>query len=295
MNHFFNQKYLGCWLILATALSYTGGVNANIETKSVKNVPRVVAAGGSITEILYALGAQDFLVGVDSSSLYPADAATIANVGYYRQLSVEGVMSVNPTLVLGLDTMGPSSVLAQLKSLNVTVTKIPLERSVSGLTNIINQLGQLVNKPHEAEHLITKTTQQLTRIPDLSASESRVIFLMSANSNGLMAAGKDTVPNLIFELLKVANPLAHIDGFKPVSNEVVMAINPNLILIPSHRQAGRSAAEICQLPSLALWAQKRGCNIKFVDPLSFLGVTPRLAEAALQVGKWLDVIDNDDA
>ena len=57
MNHFFNQKYLGCWLILAAVLSYTGVVNANIETKPVKSVPRAVAAGGSITEILYALGA----------------------------------------------------------------------------------------------------------------------------------------------------------------------------------------------------------------------------------------------
>lgn len=295
MNYFINRLNLKACLLLLVGVSFASNTHANDKADVLMPKERIVAAGGSVTEILFALGAQNTLVGVDSSSLFPASATHIANVGYYRQLSLEGVMSVNPTLVVGLDSMGPSSVLTQLDSLNISVKKLPLERNVDGLIYLIRRLGLLVDKSLEAERLIEKTLAHLSQLPNLVDTESRVIFLMSAGSNGLMAAGTDTVPNLIFELLQLNNPLAHIDGFKPVSNEVVLAINPDLILIPTHQQAGRSAEDICQLPSLALWANGKGCHIKFVDSLSFLGITPRLPEAALKVGDWLKAMEQNDA
>lgn len=282
-------------MLLALCVASACSASQREHNSVTQEKPRIVAAGGSITEILFALGVQDSLVGVDSSSLYPVGATQIANVGYYRQLSLEGVVSVAPTLILGLDTMGPSNVLAQLESLNIQVNKLPLERSVEGLMSTIQRLGGLVGKPFEAEKLIEQTRNQLSQVPSLNNSNQRVIFLMSASSNGLMAAGTNTVPHLIFELLQLDNPLDHIDGFKPVSIEVVMSISPDLVLMPNHQKGGRSAAEICSLPSLALWAKSKGCHIKFVDSLSYLGMTPRLPQAANQVGEWVKAIGETDA
>jgi iron complex transport system substrate-binding protein len=62
--------------------------------------PRIVAVGGAVTDIVYRLGAAEHLVGVDTSSTYPAAATQLPQVGYQRMLSVEGVSSLNPTLVL---------------------------------------------------------------------------------------------------------------------------------------------------------------------------------------------------
>src|SRR5690606_16447283 len=60
---------------------------------------RIVAVGGSITEILYALGRQDRVVAVDSTSAYPPAALQDKpNVGYMRALSPEGVLGLNPSL-----------------------------------------------------------------------------------------------------------------------------------------------------------------------------------------------------
>src|SRR3954447_19880065 len=62
---------------------------------------RIVSIGGAITEILYALGFEDRLARVDSTTLYPAAALRDKpNVGYMRQLSAEGVLGLNPSLVL---------------------------------------------------------------------------------------------------------------------------------------------------------------------------------------------------
>ena len=68
---------------------------------------RVVGLGGAITEIVYALDAGQSLVGVDTSSIYPAAALKLPKVGYYRTFSVEGVASLKPELVLASDQSGP--------------------------------------------------------------------------------------------------------------------------------------------------------------------------------------------
>lgn len=95
---------------------------------------RIIAIGGSITEIIYALGAEDRLVAVDSTSMYPASALERhPDVGYMRALSAEPVLSVNPDVILAIDDAGPPEVLEQLQATGVTVLTIPDEPSIEGL------------------------------------------------------------------------------------------------------------------------------------------------------------------
>ena len=69
---------------------------------------RVVSVGSALTEIIYALGAEKMLVGVDTTSLYPAAARSLPQVGYMRALSAEGVLSLRPSLVIATTAAGPS-------------------------------------------------------------------------------------------------------------------------------------------------------------------------------------------
>jgi iron complex transport system substrate-binding protein len=94
---------------------------------------RVISADGSVTEIIYALGAQDRLIGVDTTSQYPPETRQLANVGYKRQLSAEGVLSLNPTLVLITKDAGPPEVLEQLHAAGTPLRMIPSEPTVAGL------------------------------------------------------------------------------------------------------------------------------------------------------------------
>ena len=71
---------------------------------SIENPSRIVSIGGAITEILYALGLEDRIAGVDTTSLFPAAALREKpNVGYMRQLSAEGVLGLNPSLVFAIE------------------------------------------------------------------------------------------------------------------------------------------------------------------------------------------------
>ena len=83
-------------------------------TSSVKDASRIVSIGGAVTEILYALGLKDRVVAVDATSLYPDEALKQKpSVGYFRALSAEGVLGLNPSLVLAIDGAGPKETVSR--------------------------------------------------------------------------------------------------------------------------------------------------------------------------------------
>lgn len=261
-----------------------GSAYANEDDTSV----RLVSVGGSVTEILFALGAKPHIVATDTSSSYPIDAQKLPKVGYYRQLSIEGVLSLEPTKLFAANGAGPASVLEQLKSAGVGINVFEQPRTVPGLISLIREVGQAVGLQTNANMLANKVADQLSKVTNISQSSgARVVFLMSASDRGLMAAGANTVPNLIMEIAGVANPYSMIDGFQPVSVESFLAINPTHVLITSHRTGGMSAQELCKQAVLKQWAASQGCDLHIVDPLLFLGMTPRLPKAVKEFGGFV--------
>ena len=78
---------------------------------------RLVSLSKQYSEIIYALGAEKDLVAVDLSSTYPPQIKSLPTVGYHRALSVEGIVSVKPTMVLHDNNVGPEHVMRQLEQL----------------------------------------------------------------------------------------------------------------------------------------------------------------------------------
>lgn len=263
-------------LMLCVIGIHSGTAYSNEEKTDV----RLVSVGGSVTEILFAVGGKPHIVATDTSSSYPIDAQKLPKVGYYRQLSIEGVLSLEPTKVFAANGAGPSSVLEQLKSAGIGIRVFEQARTVPGLMSLIREVGQAAGLQSNANVLANKIEEQLIKVENISQSSgARVVFLMSASDRGLMAAGVNTVPNLIMEIAGVENPYNILDGFQPVSVESFLAINPTHVLIASHRTGGMSAQELCKQAVLKQWAVSQGCNLHIVDPLLFLGMTPRLPQA----------------
>lgn len=250
---------------------------------------RIVSVGGSVTEILYALGAQQQIVAADTSSLYPQQVSQLPKVGYYRQLSVEGILAMQPTHLFAAMGVGPPEVLTQLSNAGVQVHVFEQARTVPGLLNMINEIGQRAGLQAKAEQLAKHVKDQLNALKKINIKpEQRAVFLMSAGERGIMAAGKNTVPSLIMKIAGLHNPYDNIDGFKPVSIESFLAIAPTQVLIAAHRTGGLSASDLCKQPALEKWAQAQGCNLHIVDALLFLGLTPRLPDA---VAQFTDILE----
>ncbi|MBT1450593.1 ABC transporter substrate-binding protein [Glaciecola sp. XM2] len=248
---------------------------------------RIVSAGGSVTEILFALGMGSNIVASDTSSAYPEAASALPKIGYYRQLSTEGVLKMLPTHIFAIKGAGPEAVLQQLEALGVNVFYFEQERSEQGLYTLISNIGQRVGRTTEADALNAQIRNQISALPKVEHNVSP-IFLMSANERGLMAAGSNTVPDLLLDVLSLENPFASLDGFKPISSESLLASGANLIFLPEHQTRGLGTDAICKTPALSSWASLHGCNIQVVDSLLFLGLTPRLPSAAKQMAQAIN-------
>jgi hypothetical protein len=102
------RKNLFGMILIAVCAVVLNSCAARTATETgAKETERIVTVGGSATEIVYALGAGGQAVGADTSSVFPEEARKLPQVGYQRQLSAEGVLSLKPTLVVMTEDAGP--------------------------------------------------------------------------------------------------------------------------------------------------------------------------------------------
>ena len=127
---------------------------------------RIVSAGGSVTEIIYALGAESRLVAVDTTSNFPVSAENLPSVGYVRALSSEGMLSTRPTLILGEDDMGPPEVLSQLSSLGIELAVVPERWHGQGVLEKVRCIASIVGVDKSDRDALLEKLQN--HIDDLS-------------------------------------------------------------------------------------------------------------------------------
>src|SRR3954467_5258444 len=136
---------------------------------TIESPARIVSIGGAITEILYALGFEDRLAGVDTTSLYPAAARDKPNVGYMRQLSAEGVLGLNPSLVLAAQGSGPKETMDVLEAAKVPLVLVPETFSEAGLIDKIRLVGHAMGADTRAECLAAAVSEGLAQLRQLRA------------------------------------------------------------------------------------------------------------------------------
>ena len=187
--------------------------------RQIENPARIVSIGGAITEILYALGFEDRLAGVDATSLFPAAALRDKpNVGYMRQLSAEGVLGLNPSLVLAMQGSGPKETMDVLEAAKVPLVLVPETFSEQGLLDKIKLVGHAMGADARARLPDHRGRAAIsTQLRELRAKVTkpvRVMFVMSLLSGRAMVAGHKTAADEIIQLAGGINAIDSYDGYK---------------------------------------------------------------------------------
>ena len=250
---------------------------------------RLITAGGTVTELVFALGAGEQVVAVDQSSSFPAQARDLPDVGYYRDLAAEGVLSKNPDVILALEGTGRAEVLEQIKSTGVRVKVYDKPSNVKQMVELIRTMGADLNRRQQAEKLILQFEKSL---PDESQSiKGKGLFLLSAGNRGLIAAGDETVPHLLFNYVGIDNIAKQHDGFKTLGREFIVMQQPDFIVAPFHVvQGGGGKLAFCQQESLRMLEAAERCNLLIMDSLMSLGMTPRLSEAISILDEFVETL-----
>jgi len=254
---------------------------------------RIVSTAGTLTEIVWALGAGDRLVAVDSSSVYPEQATNLPQVGYSRQLSAEGIFSVRPDLVLLSEDAGPPAVLEQLERLGVPLITISADHSVEAALERIHIVGRALGRKKEAEELAQKVESEIAQVSRKNPRETapKVLFLY-ARSGGIMnVAGRNTAADIVISMAGGVNAINGYEGYKPLTAEAAVTAAPDVILVTDRgMDASGGAEELLKQPGLSMTPAGRNRRIVAMDDLLLLGFGPRLGEAVGELSNQLQPV-----
>jgi iron complex transport system substrate-binding protein len=275
---------------LLVALSASAAV-AEEGQEVFKDTSRIASIGGSITEIVYALGEQDKLVARDSTSLYPDAALKLPDVGYMRQLSPEGVLSVNPTGLLVVEGSGPKETIDVLKKASVPFISVPETFDHAGILEKIRVVGKAFGADEKAAALSAEVDADLAAAERLTAGvpeKKRVLFVLSMQGGKILAAGSHTAANSIIELAGAVNAVEGYSGYKQLSDEAAVLARPDIILMMDRGDGqGVSEADLFAHPAIAPTPAGQAKKLIRMDGNFLLGFGPRTAGAIRELATAL--------
>lgn len=246
---------------------------------------RVLTLGGTVTEIAVALGAADRLVGRDATSTFPASVRALPDVGYLRALSAEGVLSLAPDLIIADADAGPPEVVAQVQAAGVAYVTTPATLSAGGVQARITAVAAALGRVAQGQALAAQVGAELAAAQAaadaLPAPRKRVLFILSLQGGRIMAAGQDTAAEAMLRLAGAENALQGFAGYKPVTDEAVLASAPDAVLMMDRGgDHGAADADLWALPALAGSPAAQAGAVIRMDGLRLLGLGPRAAAAA---------------
>jgi iron complex transport system substrate-binding protein len=252
---------------------------------------RIISLGGGITEIIYALEAQQQLVAVDITSYWPKAAQLLPEVGYFRAISAEGILSLSPDLVLMTSEAGPPAALEQLRSVNTPMTIISADKTPEGVASKIQSIAVAINYPEQGRRLVKQVNADFKKLENLKTqthTRPRVAFLFSVAKGNLLAAGSETAADAMIKLAAGENVFSEYTGYKPVNSEVLIAAAPDVLLLTDRVLNSIGGIEgVMNFPGVSLTPAGKNKRIIVMDTLYLLGFGPRTGKAALDLTQQL--------
>ena len=246
--------------VVATTLSCSRFRNASNDTKDA----RYVVISPIYNEIIWALGAQDKVVGVDTSSTYPPDVKKVQTVGYHRALSAEGILSLHPTAILSSENnIGPPQVVQQIQALNIPLKSFTAKNdSFDGTKALIREMGAYFHKEARAEELCkvmdsqrAASLEKVKQYPDhprvavIHFGRASNVYLVVGKGGGGDGGGVSQMIELAGGEMAVANK-----GMQRMeSPEILAQANPDVILLTDYGydRLNGSTDQIRALPGVA--------------------------------------------
>ena len=257
-----------------------------------KDPSRIAVAGGSITEFIYLLKKDVQIIAVDTTSNYPKQTSGLPSIGYVRNLSAEGILSLKPTLILGEHDMGPPEVLNQLEKVSVEVKRIEERQSAMGIVEKFECIAKILNVPtSESEYLkenLLAYATNLKEIRSVGTKRPRVALILSFIDGSPILAGNATSGDGVLKMIGATNVFSDIDGWKPATRESLLAKNPDYIVITERglkAQGGMAGLE--KNPVLRLTSAVKEKNVYALDGMALLGFGPRTLETAISLSEKL--------
>ena len=251
-------------------------VSDNGESVTVDSLDRIVSLDGGVTEILFALGMGDRLVGRDISTTF-AEAEKIPLLTKAHDISAESVLSVRPDLVIASELIGPPEAKASIEAAGVPVVTMNPVVAVDGVGDRIRAVGELAGVAPAAEELAAGLDEELDEVAAAPAGAEAplVAFLYVRGSAGVyLMAGPGSGVDSLIEASGATGASAKIglsDPFTPLTSEALVKAQPDVILVTTTGlESVDGVAGLMQIPGVAQTpAGRSGRVVTMEDGLLF--------------------------
>ncbi len=275
----------------STAVSYpftfTDDLGRNVTLS--KTPQRIVSLVPSATEIVFAVGAADKVVGATRYDVYPPElvdkvkAGAIATVGGGFDPDIEKIASLNPDLIL---IGGPAEVGSQpvtkLEQLGFTLVALNV-KSIEGVLNDIRLVGKVVGNTAQAEQVITTMTQKIDLVVSKTSNVPKVKVYIENWPDPLFSVGLGSLQNEMVEKSGGINIFSDLTGSGQVNAEAVIERSPDVIIM-FHNQT--SIDDLKKRPG---WDQINAVkNNKVFQMTGYEGApNPRIADSLQKMAKFI--------
>lgn len=299
LKNWLQRRGIAALVVLLSVFTSSCGVKALAAERVVDAFERTVAPGpatriltlgSDVTEIVHALGAGERIVGVDRGSKYPASVAQKPNVGYWRQLAVEGLLALNPDIILAAEDSGPPQAVEVLKSLAIPVVFVPEDNSPQGIARKIALIAAAIDLEDKGREMSATVLDAFQAAADLAAGvpperRKKVVFFHGLAR--LSAAGSGTAADAIIRYAGGINPMDVVQGYKAASEEKLIEMAPDVILMMGDGKGGPTPEQV--FGNRALGATPAAANKALIvlDGAYMIGFGPRTADAIRDLAKAL--------
>lgn len=250
-------------------------------------MPRLVTLGGGITEMAYLLGAESQLVGTDTTSLFPEAAQRTPKVGYMRQLSAEGLLSLKPQAIIATTEAGPPVVIDQVRSAGVQVDLIEADHTWGEVQRKLAAVGKASGREARAKELAAQLdarwAQVQQQIAQSKARKPRMLFIL-AHAQSPSVSGQKTAADALIQMCGGINVMTGYNGYRPMTAEAMASAAPDVILTTTMGiEAQGGLDKFWSRPELALTPAFKRKALVHMESLKLLGFGPRLPDAVWEL------------
>jgi iron complex transport system substrate-binding protein len=207
-------------------------------------VNRVISLAPNLTEIVFAIGAGDRLVGRTSYCDFPPEAKAVAEVGDTLQPSLERVIALRPQVAL-ISTASQLEVFSrQLREQNIAVF-VTDPHDLEGVFRTIDQIGRIVGHQQQAEQLIQKLRERTRAVEEAVKGKQPVRVFYQLSAEPLYTIGRDALETDLIRRAGAISVTADVPGAWPrYSNESALAAKPDAIVLPTGGSMGAANANV---------------------------------------------------
>ena len=294
ISYFIKMKTKFIYTILITTLCFLilSGCNSpseNKNTSNIENSPRIVTVGTAITETVFALDAGEKVVGVDNPSTeYIPEAKDKPKVGSLRALNAEGILSLKPTLVIVTSNVEPSNVLEQLRNAGINVLTLTPDYTVETVKDKVNKIAEAIGAEAKAKEINTEIDKQIAETNELlknAKEKPKVMFVgRGPNMPNATMSGTGTTIDEMINLAGGTNPMNDFENFKEMTDEAVVAAQPEIILMTEKSfQRSGGIDGVLKFPGVALTPAGKNRRVIAVSDMYFQGFGPGVGKAVREL------------